>query len=164
MNKKWMIFGILYVTCTVGIISIFFFYVIYTAPRMQHQVKIDDYTAIMPKAISGSIQANIDIDKSEVSDLNDNGENFRKGRILYGYYCIFCHGQKGMGDGPVGESYEIAPSNLNGDRIKKLSYLEIADRMVKGLGHEPVLSQVVDEKSRRFISLYIKNFSRDNVR
>ena len=40
-----------------------------------------------------------------------------RGRVYYNYYCVFCHGDNGQGDGPVGYSYMPAPTDLHAPKI-----------------------------------------------
>jgi len=36
----------------------------------------------------------------------------RKGKELFGIYCVPCHGDSGKGDGPVGKKYVPTPADL----------------------------------------------------
>ena len=40
--------------------------------------------------------------------------NLKEGEILYGRYCIHCHGEGGKGDGLVGKEYKGVPNYSSG--------------------------------------------------
>jgi len=82
-----------------------------------------------------------------------------RGKIYYSYYCIFCHGDAGRGDGPVGESYVPAPSDLTSASIQSLSDASLLKAMLTGVGHEPVLERVVPSEHRWPIVLYIRSLT-----
>jgi mono/diheme cytochrome c family protein len=39
--------------------------------------------------------------------------NLRKGKELYGIFCVPCHGDSGKGDGPVGRKYVPTPADVS---------------------------------------------------
>jgi len=48
-------------------------------------------------------------------------EALRKGKELYGIFCVPCHGASGRGDGPVGKKYVPVPADLHaGSPISRL--------------------------------------------
>ena len=57
------------------------------------------------------------------------------GKVYYGYYCEFCHGEKGDGNGPVGESYVPRPADLRAEVIRHLSDSALIKAMLGGPGH-----------------------------
>lgn len=83
-------------------------------------------------------------------------ENLHRGKVYYAYYCIFCHGENGEGNGPVGQSYVPKPANLNADSITRYSVPELYDASLTGTGHEPVLRQVIPAEHRKYLILYIR--------
>ena len=86
-------------------------------------------------------------------------ENLRNGAVVYGYYCIFCHGQQGAGDGPVGKSYVPQPADLRSSRVTSLSDKELLGAMFTGTGHEPVLGKVVPADYRSLLVLYVRSLT-----
>jgi hypothetical protein len=84
-----------------------------------------------------------------------NRENLDKGKVYYGYYCLFCHGEDGKGNGPVGESFNPKPADLSSAAISGYDSLELYNASFKGI-HAPVLERVVAPERRKFILIYIK--------
>jgi cytochrome c1 len=66
-----------------------------------------------------------------------HSENYARGKIYYGYYCSFCHGDKGDGFGPVGYSYNPVPADLHTAKIQSMSDGELLYAMLTGTGHAP---------------------------
>jgi uncharacterized membrane protein len=44
--------------------------------------------------------------------IRANKENIKAGEKLYNTYCALCHGTKGYGDGPAGQTLNPSPSNI----------------------------------------------------
>lgn len=82
--------------------------------------------------------------------------NIDRGATYYKYYCVFCHGEKGDGNGPVGESYVPKPSDLRSPKIMAYSDGEMLRAMLLGIGHEPVLEYVVHPEHRWYLVLYTR--------
>jgi hypothetical protein len=79
------------------------------------------------------------------------------GRIYYGYYCEMCHGAGGRGSGTVGRSYRPQPTLLATPAVTLLSGDDLARKMIRGKGHDPVLSATVASERRTFVAQYIKS-------
>lgn len=77
------------------------------------------------------------------------------GRVYYEYYCIFCHGADGKGNGPVGQSYVPKPADLNDSIIKTYDSVHLYQASFSGMGHSPVLERVVPEEWKKVILVYI---------
>lgn len=82
------------------------------------------------------------------------------GRIYYGYYCQMCHGRKGDGDGPVGQSYVPKPTDLSSALLTKLTDGELYAKMLTGKGHDPVMIQTVQPDHRWPLVAYIRTFGK----
>jgi mono/diheme cytochrome c family protein len=81
------------------------------------------------------------------------------GKVYYGYYCAFCHGAAGRGDGPVGESYTPAPADLRTAAVRGYSDAQLERAMLTGPGHEPVLEQVVWPAYRPALMAYVRQLA-----
>ncbi|MCC7233247.1 MAG: cytochrome c [Bacteroidia bacterium] len=58
---------------------------------------------------------------AELKDpLPHTPENLAEGKRLYENYCLICHGDKGMGDGPVAKNNGPIPPSYSGDQLKNL--------------------------------------------
>ena len=162
MSNKWWLLAMLFVVCVTLTLAILFFLVIYTAPRMQLQNKIEDFTAIMPSMVAGVPADEAAYTLKTTHELiptllPDNTQNRQRGSIYYSYYCQFCHGPQGLGDGPVGQSYVPVPANLRLLATKRPPSEGVIRRMLTGVGHEPILERVVPLAHRPFIALYISH-------
>lgn len=99
-------------------------------------------------------------DKAQADKLKNpipfTKENCSKGKVYYGYYCAFCHGDKGDGSGPVGYSYVPAPSDLRTSKVQSQSDGLLLVSMLTGTGHSPMLERIVLPEYRWYIVLYLR--------
>ncbi|HEX2951427.1 MAG TPA: c-type cytochrome [Armatimonadota bacterium] len=86
--------------------------------------------------------------------------NISNGRIYYGYYCLMCHGEKGDGNGPVGESYVPKPTDLSSPTVTSLNDGKLYQAMLHGLGHDPVMDETVQPEQRWPLVMYIRTFAK----
>ena len=98
--------------------------------------------------------------KLATNPIPANATNLHNGKIYYGYYCLMCHGPKGDGNGPVGQSYVPKPTDLSSPRLIGITDGELYRRMLHGEGHDPVLDQTVQPAHRWPLVLYVRTFSR----
>jgi hypothetical protein len=77
--------------------------------------------------------------------------------MYYGYYCVFCHGETGRGDGLVGRSYVPRPTDLTAPSVQNLSDGALYGAMLAGTGHEPVLGYVVLPEALWYIVAYVRH-------
>ncbi len=134
-------------------------------PHMNDQPSIKPYEREMPDLPGGTVPTNgrvvaFTLEQANLASnpLPQTPENLENGRIFYGYYCLMCHGSKGDGNGPVGESYVPKPSNLASDSVKGLSDGQLYYSMLYGVGHEPVMVQTVPREHRWPIVMYVRTF------
>lgn len=83
-----------------------------------------------------------------------------QGGVYYGYYCLFCHGPAGAGDGPVGDSFVPRPADLRLPKTAAYSDGELLRAMLTGVGHEPVLERVVPAAHRWPLLHYLRSLNR----
>jgi hypothetical protein len=95
--------------------------------------------------------------------LPDTKENREKGRIYYNYYCVFCHGESGQGNGPVGNSYMPKPADLHASKILKMTDGELFRAMLTGTGHDPVLLRIIPSQHRWYLVLYARELGHKQV-
>jgi len=87
-------------------------------------------------------------------------ETLEAGAVYYQYYCIFCHGPNGDGNGPVGESYVPKPADLRDTKYAAYSDGQLLRGILLGVGHEPVLERVVRPEHRWSLVQYTRQFSK----
>ena len=84
----------------------------------------------------------------------------KNGRIYYGYYCLMCHGEKGDGNGPVGQSYVPKPTDLTSPSARKMTDAQLYVGMLTGIGHDPVMTGTVPRDHRWPLVAYIRTFAK----
>jgi mono/diheme cytochrome c family protein len=141
--------------------------VLYKGPRMRTQPHLRAYQMIQPPPVDGAVPVNLpeqlptaESAASVRNPLPDTEENRRRGLIYYQYYCVFCHGKEGAGNGPVGESYTPVPADLRSARIAGYSDGVFLRAMLTGIGHEPVLERVVPPRHRWYLVRYVRTLGK----
>jgi mono/diheme cytochrome c family protein len=139
-------------------------YLLFTGPRMFVQPNIRQFQAAMPVTPADTVPVE-DIfeplpSKEQAQKLTNprdaNETNIAKGKVYYGYYCVFCHGDKGDGFGPVGYSYVPTPSDLRSSRVKAMSDGEVLYSMLTGTGHAPMLQRIIPSEYWWYLVLYVR--------
>jgi mono/diheme cytochrome c family protein len=153
----------------IGIGVVIFFTIMFIGPRMRVQQHIRTFQKSMPLPPEGIVP--VEPDRYAVppqaqaaslkNPLQDNQANRDRGRTYYTYYCIFCHGENGQGDGPVGYSYMPSPTDLHAPKVLKMSDGELLRAMLLGVGHEPVLSRVVFPEHRWYLVGYVRTLGKE---
>ncbi len=128
-----------------------------SGPHMIDQPSLRAFETPMNLPPENSVQYKHEDFKPEEIVMPEVDEvSLEKGKVYYGYFCIFCHGEDGKGNGPVGQSYVPKPADLNSDTIRSYTTPDLYRHSFTGTGHEPVLERVVPEDFRRYILLYIR--------
>ncbi len=139
-------------------------YLLFTGPRMFVQPNIRQFQAIMPVTPPNTIPVKYVIEplpskeqaQKLINPLDANEMNVAKGKVYYGYYCAFCHGDKGDGFGPVGYSYIPVPSDLRSPKVRAMSDGELLYSMLTGTGHAPMLQRIVPSECRWYLVIYVR--------
>ena len=141
-------------------------YLIFTGPRMKIQPGMRTFGQSMSLPPDGTIPVETTMPAAPTPEELDafaglpaTEKNLRDGEVVYGYYCIFCHGKQGAGDGPVGKSYVPHPADLRKARVSSLSDKELLKAMFTGIGHEPVMGKVVPPDYRSLLILYVRSLA-----
>lgn len=136
-------------------------------PHMVNQQSIKPYERRMPEFPTNNVptQGRITTFTTAQSRLAANPvpgtpANIERGRIFYGYYCLMCHGSKGDGNGSVGQSYDPKPTDLRSPAVAALTDGQLYQRMLVGIGHDPVMIETVHPDRRWPLVLYVRQFSR----
>jgi hypothetical protein len=144
------------------VLACVFGYILVMGPRMRTQPSIKSFQARMPTLPAGVVPvepAPTLPPTTATNPLSPSEEHYEWGKTYYEYYCLFCHGAKGDGNGPVGQSYIPLPTNLRLARVQALSDGELYHAMLNGVGHAPVLERVVPCDHRWYLVLYIRSFN-----
>jgi mono/diheme cytochrome c family protein len=138
-------------------------YVYLTSPRMYVQPHIRAYQTNAPLLPEGVVPVNAwpklpseEEARTLVSPVQASAETRAWGKTYYQYYCVFCHGELGDGNGPVGHSYVPKPADLRAPKIQAYADGQICRTMLTGTGHEPVLDKVVLPEHRWYLVQYVR--------
>jgi mono/diheme cytochrome c family protein len=142
-------------------------YLMFVNPHMRDQPKATPFQALLPPAPEVTVavgEAPSLVPSPAVASglrnpLPDTEQTRQAGRVYYGHYCVFCHGQDGRGDGPVGRSYVPAPKDLTSPAVRTLSDGALYRGMLTGTGHAPVLEYVIDPNAPWYIVRYMRTLS-----
>jgi mono/diheme cytochrome c family protein len=111
----------------------------------------DDERARIPRECAGS-----DAEDCIVRKFKDTPEAATiRGRLVFGNYCVLCHGAEGRGDGRAARIHTPRPANLRISRIPSDYMLQIVrkggEQMGRGKGMPPWGDQLTDEQIRDVI-------------
>ena len=134
-------------------------WIAFSGPRMARQPHLRTYEAALPPMPNGAIPVEAD-PLWTLESAWEKRVRVKDGRIYYGYYCAFCHGRDGKGEGPVGVSFIPYPADLTSQRIQALSDTALIRVMMSGVGHEPLLKPVVAPQHRPAIAAFIRTLGR----
>ncbi len=134
-------------------------------PRMKSTPSIKPYERRMPDMPQGTqpfaqdtpSPTRINVVRVTTNPVKPTPEATKLGEIYYGYYCQMCHGPRGDGNGTVGRSYVPPPPALDTAKVRALSDPQLAAAMVKGTGHDPVLSATVSAGRRWYLVTYLRS-------
>ena len=139
-------------------------YIYLTSPRMYVQEHVRAYQQVVPSMPEGVVPVDLrpPVPSAEAAKTLPNpvpisDAAVARGKVYYEYYCIFCHGDKGDGNGPVGQSYVPVPTDLRSPKIQGYTDGEIFRTMLLGVGHEPVLEKVVLPEHRWYLVDYVRS-------
>lgn len=132
-------------------------WLLFSGPRMRNQPSLRAFETQANLPPEHSVIYSPGKADAENPDLIENSEtSFSNGKTYYGYYCIFCHGTLGDGNGPVGQSFVPKPADLSNDSIRAYNFNQLYKAAFTGTGHDPVLERVVPEEFRPYILLYVR--------
>ena len=148
------------------LVAALFGLVLYEGPRMRVQHHIRAFQMFLPDIPAGTQPVHpperlpTALQAARLKNpLPANADNLARGRVYYGYYCVFCHGESGAGDGPVGQSYLPRPADLRGGKMAGYRDGDLLRSMLTGTGHEPVLERVVAPEHRWYLVLFLRSLS-----
>lgn len=159
MKKKLFMAAVILIIASFSL----YLYLMLTGPHMISQPHVLSFERKMPLPPEGIVTVERDyktppspaVAAALKNPLPVSKENIQRGKVYYGYYCLFCHGEKGDGNGPVGQSYMPKPADLRESGIREEMDGILLRKMLTGPGHEPVLARVVEPDHRWYLVLYV---------
>ncbi|MBJ6798577.1 c-type cytochrome [Geomonas propionica] len=147
--------------------AVLFGYILVRGPRMTVQHHVREFQMVLPTPAPGTVavapatsRAPGAADAAALANpVPATPATLAQGAAYYGYYCAFCHGVTGAGDGPVGNSYVPRPADLRLRRIAAYRDGQLLRAMLTGVGHEPVLERVVPPRHRWPLVHYLRSLS-----
>ena len=85
-----------------------------------------------------------------------NLEARKRGALLYANYCQFCHGEGGLGDGPVSRRGFPPPLNFSGSKVKEMPDGEMFHIITLGKGNMPAHALQLSELDRWAAILHVR--------
>ena len=146
------------------LLAALFGYVLYKGPRMSVQQHLREFQMDLPPHPAGTVAVRRPDPSAAqavtlTNPLQANAGNVARGQVYYSYYCVFCHGDTGAGNGPVGQSYTPVPTDLRSEKVARYPDGQLLRSMLTGVGHEPVLERVVPPEHRWYLVLFVRSLS-----
>ena len=87
-------------------------------------------------------------------------ENVAAGEQTYRDNCLFCHGEKGAGDGPIGASLKVKPSDFTDAKMMSAETDgSLFWKMTEGRGPMPPWKEALSEKERWQVVNYLRKLT-----
>jgi len=140
---------------------------LFTGPHMTYQNKLLAFQSLPPGAPEGSVPVEKDqfwIDSTGYGPVALTPQSLQAGKRAYELYCLFCHGEKGDGSGPVGQSYVPAPADLRSYRVQVKSdsalyeamFHMVAMMVTTETDTVPIFRRLIPPQYRWHIVAYVK--------
>lgn len=84
----------------------------------------------------------------------------KKGKKIFQTYCIVCHGESGLGNGPGGKSINPKPANLTSAKIQLQTDGEIFWKITNGRGPMIKWGPILSDAQRWDLVNYIRSFKK----
>jgi mono/diheme cytochrome c family protein len=101
--------------------------------------------------------------KTDPLDLENplpfNQKSIDEGKKHFGFYCALCHGSKGDGLGPVGQSFYPLPRNLRSPQVQEKSDGFLFSVISYGQKRMPPLATTVAQRDRWLIVHYLRTLA-----
>lgn len=157
MNKP---FAAVLVLCALASGAVVYGVLIMTGPDMRVQPALIAYDARMPRLPEDAVPAVPGLffpSERPGANTSEHGQTtLARGKFVYDAYCVFCHGEKGDGEAPVGQSYAPGPGDLRTERVRAMDDEALLRASLSGVGHDPVLWRVVPPADRPSLLLHVR--------
>ena len=83
----------------------------------------------------------------------------QRGKELYGYFCVQCHGPEGDGNGTVGQHFDPRPTDLRRAMVQDQPDGVIFQAISYGKGAQPPLAYTIAQEDRWRIIHYMRTLN-----
>jgi mono/diheme cytochrome c family protein len=98
------------------------------------------------------------LDAPLTNPIPSDDTSLQRGEILYSIHCALCHGETGLGDGPLAEYFtERPPSDLTAPNVSAQFDSTLFLTLSRGLGQMPPLLENLTARERWDVINYIRN-------
>ena len=84
-------------------------------------------------------------------------KSIKRGKVVYGYFCVQCHGAGLDGKGTVGQSFAPLPTALTSPAVVSASDGELYKKVRLGFKRHPALFPTVPEDDTWAVLIYIRS-------
>ena len=109
-----------------------------------------------PKDIIELVRARLEAGRTLVNPIARSPESLARGRQMYEWHCLVCHGEQGRGDGPVGRKFVPQPMELNFDYVQLQPDGQIFYTISHGSIAMPFYRQAIAAEDRWHLVNFIK--------
>ncbi|MBI5903598.1 MAG: cytochrome c [Deltaproteobacteria bacterium] len=114
--------------------------------------------------------AQVAVKTTQLSEIKAQPGDPAAGKAVYEQYCHYCHGEKGMGDGPIGIAITPRPADLINDRSRLAKtdeqlFYSITEGITRATGGKemamPRWAEILTEKQRWDVLSYIRQLEKE---
>ena len=131
--------------------------------RMKEQEAVQTYKAKVPEMPAGAIpvKGGLQAEREEgpqglKNPLPFNPASVSRGKEAFGYYCVMCHGNRGDGNGTVGQSFAPLPTDLLGSPLQAQEDGKLFYTITFGLRRHPGLGFMITDDDRWALVHYLR--------
>lgn len=99
--------------------------------------------------------------KGYVANLKYDAKSAKRGKAVYQQHCLSCHGQGGLGNGPLAKDQALAPANLV-DTVKNVPSFKFFIMASQYKGTMPGWKSMLTKKELRDVENYIRSLAKVN--
>ncbi len=88
-------------------------------------------------------------------------DSIARGEKLFAVHCVVCHGEKGLGGGPVGEYFDPPPPDLTPDLLRSLNDKFLFTVLSDGFGRMPRMVENLSVDQRWDVINYLRSLAQE---
>jgi mono/diheme cytochrome c family protein len=134
--------------------------------RMTEDEALGTYQAELPSTPPGTVPVGGGLEalrrgRPELLEnpSSNTPETIARGRQVYGFYCVFCHGPAGDGNGTVGQSFAPLPRAFAEAKVQNLKDGELFARIRLGIDRMPPLGSTLSVEETWSVIRYLRTFA-----